>query len=103
MNAPGPDLAGYRDALGDVGVADALAKLALLQLLPENSHFLFRLETAVQVLIQSPTGDTGRIVTARELERWLGETPVAHEDDPLNNTFADEVVFYGGSYVVLPG
>lgn len=93
----------YRDALGGAATSDLLAALAALQLVPDNSRFIARLEAAIQLVVQLPTDDPSRPLTQKRIRDWLEHSPFASYDDPLNTTFTEETMFFGGSYVVFPG
>jgi hypothetical protein len=89
--------------LGDVDVSKLIPLIAALQLVPENSQYLVRLECSSELLGAYGWREGGRIVPPDELLEWLEESPFAVGDDPLNNLFTDEIVFFGGSYRVFPG
>src|SRR5439155_1117917 len=80
-----------------------LPTLAALQLVPDNSGRIARLEAAVQLVVQLPTDEPARPLTQGHIREWLEHSPFASYDDPLNTTFTEEIMFFGGSYVVFPG
>lgn len=80
-----------------------ISRVAALQLCPENSEFLVRLECSAELLGAYGWSEGDSDLSPDNLLEWLRESPFAVGDDPLNNLFTDELVFFGGSYRVLPG
>ena len=89
--------------LGEADLGSLISFIAALQLVPENSGHLARLECSVELLGAHGWRSGGRVLPASEAIRWLQGSPFGFGDDPLNDRFTDEVVFFGGSYRVLPG
>jgi len=83
-----------------------LALIARLQLEPGNHFHLLRLERAAQLAASVNTKKKGlpalAVLTRRLNEDgFLGE--VKHLQDPPENLFTENIVFFGGNYVVYPG
>jgi len=94
----------HRDSVGSLDTIDIIQGLAGLQLVPANAARLLRLEGGVQSVASLPLAATARRrITREELQRWLDESPFRLPEDPFNNSFVEELTFFGGSYRVLPG
>ncbi|HEX5247800.1 MAG TPA: hypothetical protein VFW41_11795 [Gaiellaceae bacterium] len=93
----------YLARVADAEPCDLVSKLAALQLNLANSRFLFRIEAAIQLIAQSDPSGGQSAITAERLAAWLAGSPFQSFEDPFNNTFTEEVMFVGGSYVVFPG
>jgi hypothetical protein len=86
---------------------ECLKRLAALQLDTRNADHLFRLEAAASAVASLPERD-GPSPSDR---RWrtllnegdLGAGQLARQEDPFVGPFAEEITFFGGSFVVLPG
>lgn len=103
MHVPVAVVQAYLDRLEATDVHQAVLLLAALQLCPENSGYLVRLECSVELLAAYGWREGGRARSPAEVLEWLKASPFAPGDDPLNNLFTDEIVFFGGSYRVFPG
>src|SRR6266511_4762435 len=81
-----------------------LGTLAGLQLLPENSKAILRLESAVEILCKRSRDQAGtQSPTPYRVRSWLGSSPFGWAEDPLNNPFTAAITFFDGSYTVFPG
>lgn len=94
----------HRDAVVALDTIDTIRGLAGLQLVPANAARLLRLEGGIQSLASlTPAARADRRMTRAELQRWLDESPFQVPEDPFNNSFVEELTFFGGSYRVHPG
>lgn len=93
-------------SLGPFDRLDLAQRVGALQLMPENGANVVRLELAASIVSALPAVyDLPQISTSR-WRRWLGHPAlgsVRRLEDPPSNPFTETVVFYGGSYTVLPG
>ena len=108
IDARHPDLAQLRDALAVFDPLDLAAKIAALQLVPENVDRLVRLYGAVGVAATIASSAGQPSISANKLRRFVNEPPLSDSafatgEDPFNNPFAEVLTFHGGSYVVFPG
>lgn len=94
------------DSLGPFDRLDLAQRVGACLLMPENGANVIRLELAASILSTlSAARDLPTISTSR-WRRWLGEPAfgnVRPKEDPPSNPFTETIVFYGGSYTVLPG
>lgn len=93
----------HLDRVRGADIRRVIPLLAALQLCPENSDYLVRLECSAELLGAYGWSEGDRTLSPSDVLEWLKESPFAVGDDPLNNLFTDEIVFFGGSYRVLPG
>lgn len=90
-------------ALAGCDPLDALATIAALQLIPENANALARLEGAAGVATGLAPSPGGAAISDETVLAWVNRPLFADSDSPFNNTFTDEFIFHGGSFVVFPG
>ncbi len=109
FGATSSELSELQNAISVFDPLDLAAKLAALQLVPENADRLVRIygATAVAASVPPPSGG-GPGVSASRLRRVLNGPPLSESvfasgEDPFNNTFAEIIIFHGGSHVVFPG
>src|SRR4051794_30997686 len=103
MRVPLHVSSGYLARVADAEPRDLVAKLAALQLITRNSRFLLRIEAAIQLIAQSAPTEGQSEISAERIAAWLAGSPFQSHEDPFNNTFTEEIMFVGGSYVVFPG
>jgi hypothetical protein len=86
-------------------VADLLATVGALQLLPQNGSRVTRLEALSHVIASLAPGQTPHISSGKLRAICAHEAlqDLAHYEDPAENQFAEEFTFFGGSYLVIPG
>lgn len=87
---------------------DLLAVVAALQLLPENADRLLRLQAASGLIASREFQGGSERVSPAELRRWMNDPPFADAnliaaEDPQESVQVEEIIFFGGSYKVLPG
>jgi hypothetical protein len=87
---------------------DMLAKVAVLQLYPENASQAIRLEALTHAIncIQYQSGKPK--VSRHKLSQILDTPPlgkgyIQSQEDPASNAFTEAFTFFGGSYIVFPG
>ena len=76
--------------------------------MPENGANVLRLELAASIVSTLPAMPDRPSISAGRWRRWLGASPftdstIRFAEDPACNPFTETVVFFGGSYTVLPG
>lgn len=86
---------------------DLLKKLAALQTMPENADSYLRLEALVHVAASIPRLAHNVKISSNQLRiliqsKEIGDD-VLHAEDPFNNLFTVNQMFYGGSYTVFRG
>ncbi len=96
------------DSLRPFDRLDLSQRVGALQLMPENGANVLRLELAASVLATLPATLGLARISTRRWRRWLeaapfGDRRVRSAEDPACNPFSETVVFFGGSYTVLPG
>jgi hypothetical protein len=94
--------------LGPYDTADLLKGLGALQLMPVNAERLFRLEAAAGIVSANPPAATGNRMSSHRWRQWLNQPPFAHaylvaQEDPAEDVLCKEILFFGGSYRVMPG
>ncbi len=95
-------------SLGPFDRLDLSQRVGALQLMPENGANVLRLELAASVLSTLPAARDLSTISTRRWRRWLEDSPFSDQrvrfaEDPPCNPFTETVVFFGGSYTVLPG
>ena len=108
MDSPDVQISAAAKSLGPFDRLDLSQRVGALQLMPENGANVFRLELAASVLSTLPAARELATISTRRWRRWLGTAPfsdshVRSAEDPSCNPFTETVVFFGGSYTVLPG
>ena len=94
------------DSLGPFDRLDIAQRVGACLLMPENGANVVRLELAASILSTLPAARDLPTISTSRWRRWLGNPPlgsVRREEDPPSNPFTETIVFYGGSYTVLPG
>lgn len=87
---------------------DLLAKIAALQLMPENTERAIRLEAIANAITsQTPASNQPDISSNRVRQlcnsQTIAQGPIGLAEDPCDNMFTEAFTFEGGSYVVFPG
>ncbi len=87
---------------------DMLAKVAVLQLCPENASQSIRLEALAHAINCIPYQPGKPKLSRHKLSQILNEPPlgkgdIQSQEDPASNAFTEAFTFYGGSYIVFPG
>lgn len=80
-----------------------LKRAAALQLVPENSHALARLEYLAAVAIDVGASPNGPAMSNKRLAQLLGEGPLenlAQMEDPFENLFTERITYDDYEYVV---
>jgi hypothetical protein len=92
-------------ALAPYNVADLLATVRALQLLPQNASRVTRLAALSHVIASLAPGPIPHISFSKLRAICTREAlqELAHYEDPAENQFAEEFTFFGGSHVVIPG
>lgn len=96
------------ESLGPFDRLDLSQRVGAVQLMPENAANVLRLELAASILSTLPSARDLASISDRRWRRWLeaaplGDPRVRRAEDPACNPFTETVVFFGGSYTVLPG
>lgn len=100
------ELETVKDLFSPFHPKDCLRRLAALQLDTRNADHLFRLEAASCAVAALPERDAPSPSNRRWrslLNEGILHTQVARQEDPFVGPFAEEITFFGGSFVVLPG
>lgn len=89
-------------------VADLLACVGALQLMPENAACANRLDALAQAAISLRRGSGKPNIDPDSLDAVCNEPPLGEglipaSEDPFGNPFTEAFTFVGGSYTVLPG
>lgn len=87
---------------------DLLAKVAVLQLYPENASQSIRIEALAHAINCIPYIPGKPKVSRHKLSQILNEPPlgkgdIQSQEDPASNAFTEAFTFFGGSYIVFPG
>jgi hypothetical protein len=87
---------------------DLLAGVAALQLMPENSGRIIRLEAAAHVAASLPSRTTSRRIKSSYLDTILNRGALAdlsiiRDEDPHEFAFTDSIAFIDGPFTVFPG
>ena len=87
---------------------DMLAKVAVLQLCPENASQSIRIEALAHAINCIPYLPGKPKVSRHKLSQILNEPPlgkgdIQSQEDPASNAFTEAFTFFGGSYIVFPG
>jgi hypothetical protein len=101
-------LKGVFSALDPFDSLDLSSKLASLQLVPENSDYLLRLEAAAAYAATKEMINNGPHISRNRLLGTLSSDAVAAcaiglNEDPCENLLTESLTCLGGSYVVFPG
>jgi len=92
-------------ALTPYNVADLLATVGALQLVPQNASRVTRLEALAHTVASLEPGPVPEISSGKLRRVCAHEAlqDLMQYEDPAENQFAEEFVFFGGSYLVIPG
>jgi len=87
---------------------DMLAKVAVLQLYPENASQSIRIEALAHAINCIPYLPGKPKVSRHKFSQILNEPPlgkgdIQSQEDPASNAFTEAFTFFGGSYIVFPG
>jgi len=98
---------GLEKAFSKYNQNELIATLGGLQVLQENHTHLVRLEIASRVACSIQNGgnqnlDIGKIISILN-QHLPRDGPVGRMEDPIDNLFTDNIVFYGGNYIIYPG
>ncbi len=101
-------LAPVTDKLKGFSRLELLKSIGALGLLPENASHQIRLEALAHVVAALPESNHKPAPSPHRLRVWLNNppfngNPIETAEDPCENAFTEEVTFYGGSYLVIPG
>lgn len=80
-----------------------LKRAAALQLVPENSHALARLEYLAAISIDAAAVPAGAAMSNKRLSEVLSDGPlsaIAQMEDPFENLFTERIEYDGREYVV---
>jgi hypothetical protein len=92
--------------LSPYNITDLLAKVAGLQLSPENASRVVRLEALVHIVASLPPNPNKPAITTSRLRQVCDSSALnelSYAEDPSEQVFAEEFIFFGGSYAVLSG
>lgn len=87
---------------------DLLAAIGALQLMPENSGRIIRLEAAAHVAASLPWRPSSKQISPGQLKSILNQGPLAdlqivRDEDPHEFAFTDSIAFIDGPFTVFPG
>lgn len=87
---------------------DMLAKVAVLQLYPENASQAIRLEALAHAINCAHYQPGKPKLSRHKLSQILNTPPlgkgyIQSQEDPASNAFTEAFTFFGGSYIVFPG
>lgn len=100
------DISAAADSLGPFDRLDLAQRVGACLLMPENGANVIRLTLAASILSTLPAARDLPTISTSRWRRWLGDPvfrSVRSKEDPPSNPFTETIVFYGGSYTVLPG
>ena len=107
QNPPSTDLANLKVEFANYNQLELIATLAGLQVYPGNHSHAIRLEVASRVACSIKNGGTRRVdpdQLQNTLNKYLPTNgSIGMAEDPPENLFTENVVFYGGNYIVYPG
>ena len=108
MDSLGKQSSTAAESLGPFERLDLSQRVGALQLMPENGANVLRLELAASIVSTLPPAHDLATISTRRWRRWLeaepfGDPRARSTEDPACNPFTETVVFFGGSYTVLPG
>jgi len=106
-NLPSTELANLKVEFANYDQLELIATLGGLQVYPENHSHAIRLEVASRVACSIKNGGTRR-VDPNQLQHTLNKYlptngAIGMAEDPSENLFTENIVFYGGNYIVYPG
>ncbi len=87
---------------------DLLAKIAALQLYPENADRVMRLDALSHIAACLPPETNKTKISKNKLNKIcnmepLGNSYIKMSEDPCDVPFTEAFTFFGGSYIVFPG
>lgn len=102
-----PSLETLHEEFGEFDQGDLVATLAGLQVYPENHSHSIRLQAAIRLACKTNLQGTIK-VNPTKIKDILNRNltpfgPIGILEDPLENLWTENVVFYGGNYVVHTG
>lgn len=89
-------------------VGDLLAKVAALQICPENADKKTRLDALAHAISTIPFEEGKARISRQKLLQICNNPPLAQsyiqsQEDPAEQPFTEAYTFIGGSYIVFPG
>ena len=100
------DLDSLRIAFSGYEKLNLLCKISGLNLLPQNQGRTIRLEIAQRMACSAKSGHNqiNNLKLASILSKYLPNNSFyAQQEDPVDNLFTENLIFYGGNYVLYPG
>ncbi|MFC2051906.1 hypothetical protein ACFLT4_04175 [Chloroflexota bacterium] len=87
---------------------DLIAKIAALQLLPENADHAMPLDAIAHAVASQKYVPHRPEISLKRLKQICNSStitagPIGHSEDPSEQMFTEAFTFEGGSYVVFPG
>ncbi len=82
---------------------DLLKIIGALQLIPENHGKNIRLEILAQIVIQFSNEPRNNITHKELCEIFESGYTEHYLEDPISSFFTENVIFFGGNYIVFPG
>ncbi|HAY3499317.1 SEC-C domain-containing protein [Elizabethkingia anophelis] len=93
----------FKDYVKNNNSVELLKIFSLLQLIPENSSKIIRLEKIQNLIVQNLNTNAGEI-DFTNLEKIITQNyPYSYEEDPNECCFSENLMFYNGNNIVFPG
>jgi hypothetical protein len=104
---PLKDLDMLKEEFKKYDLSELIPMLSSLQLLPENQSHIIRLEMAIQIACSLQNGgelSINPIYLRNILNKYLSTYgDIGILEDPPESLFTENIIFFGGDYVVYPG
>lgn len=82
---------------------ELLQVLSLIQLQPENYGKNLRLESLITQLLQKPLRMASDFIDLEKLAKDLGTVEGTLNEDPPEDFFTDNIIYFDGNHVIYPG
>jgi hypothetical protein len=104
---PSAKLDFLKDKFKEYNLSELIATLASLQILPENHSKTFRLEIITKIACSLENIGVQE-VKSKNLKNIINESlpyksNIGILEDPPENLFTENIIYYGGNYLVYPG
>ncbi len=106
-NLSSTELLNLKAEFANYNQLELISTLGGLQVHPKNHSHTIRLEVASRIACSIGNGGVRRVHSNQlqdTLNKYLSTNgAIGMEEDPLENPFTENIVFYGGNYIVYPG